>query len=455
MVRTPFLPTYDWIETYRRVNQLLVRREEVYYNEVDGLFTLPHFRNTKGMKLLHYPKVGIYIGKGASHSWLWFVELLEKIGVYDIHFMDEHDIWEGGLRVTNIFLVGGGDTYAIAEGLNKIGADELRSFVNNGGTYMGSCAGAYLLLHLSGPPFTPFSNFTKVQMANVSTSLPECKCMPTKFYSPYNDGYVIHPVRESLVLEPARDSFFRKGAALVAPLYGGPAMVPSKGETALAHYREFTDDTIFLAEQELAQRMFIGNAAVIKKRLGKGTLWLFGPHFEHPMFPLANSAIVKSMYISLNENDSRDYSNFSQEGKMIDGFFSKEVFKALKREVSNSRIMALGLESKQIYWVIGKKSYEPEKIRVFLETVWRRLPGLMTNRVVFGRKTEFEELSGMFCEIRKDIKSVASGLQKDEDTTPVAERMFTGLKRATARFLDIYFRNKYVRTIENKNNDIL
>ena len=47
--------------------------------------------------------------------------------------------------------------------------------------------------------------------------------------------------------------------------------------------------------------------------------------------------------------------------------------KGLKREVSNARIVANGLETNEVRWLIGNKIYEPIKIRFFLEAVWKRL----------------------------------------------------------------------------------
>lgn len=43
-------------------------------------------------KKLIYPKIGIYHGPGASHSWLWFVEILDAMGFWNIEFVDEQYI---------------------------------------------------------------------------------------------------------------------------------------------------------------------------------------------------------------------------------------------------------------------------------------------------------------------------------------------------------------------------
>ena len=98
------------------------------------------------------PVIGIYVGHGASHSWTWFADIFEKFGCYNVKFIDEADVEKGLLTDCNVFFISGGDTFAIAEGLGKPGAEEIERFVINGGIYIGSCAGAYLPLRSSLKP---------------------------------------------------------------------------------------------------------------------------------------------------------------------------------------------------------------------------------------------------------------------------------------------------------------
>jgi hypothetical protein len=371
------------------------------------------------------------------------VELFDRIGLYDVLFLNEEDLCEGGLQGIATVLIGGGDTHAIAEALGKKGADELRAFVAGGGVYIGSCAGAYLLLDLSGPPFTPFSGFTKVQMANVSQSLPQCKRLPTKFSSPYNGGYVIHPLRESLLLEPLEERFFVEGNTVRAPLYGGPSMIPSGGEIVLARYCGFDKETVFLTDKAIGEEMFMGKAAAVMRRLGKGTLWLFGPHFEHPNYPVANSIIAQCLYSSKNGGNYRDYPAASQAIQSLDAPPIKEALKVVKRELSNARIMASASETKDVHWQIGEKNYEPEKIRFFLETKWDRLMWLLKQRELLGKLSDFENLRDRSCDVARVMKELAARLQEGLDATPIAEKLFAELKETTALLLDIYFGNKY------------
>ena len=35
------------------------------------------------------PEVGVYVGRGASHSWTWFADIFDRAGYYDVSFLNE------------------------------------------------------------------------------------------------------------------------------------------------------------------------------------------------------------------------------------------------------------------------------------------------------------------------------------------------------------------------------
>jgi len=235
------------------------------------------------------PQIGIYTGSGASHSWLWFVEILDRMSFDHVHFVDERDILSNGLDRLNVLLMSGGDTFAIAEGLGEEGSDKLRSFIEGGGLYIGTCAGAYLPLRSSMDFLNQF-NFINVKIANISRRLsePERHALQKVACSSYGGDFIFHVVREDVVLEMANGYQANGKKEMIAPLYGGPSMLPSEDIEPVATYQGFTQKTKFLVEEELAQKTLIGNIAVAKKSMGKGHLYIFGPHFEHPHYPTCN-----------------------------------------------------------------------------------------------------------------------------------------------------------------------
>lgn len=438
------------LSDFRQANTVVARGGTVRINGRDGSLLIEPEQADSSLRSLYYPRAGIYVGKGASHSWLWLVELLDSIGWYDVSFFSEHDVHTGGLRDLNLFLVGGGDTYAIAEALSCQGARGLRGFIKQGGIYIGSCAGAYLLLDLNGPPFEPFTGFTRARMVNVSPVIPQCRCMPGKFHSPYNGMYVVHPVRESVMLKIATGSIFDAGESIIAPLYGGPAMDPSAGEDALAYYDDYTDDTLFLGDRELADTLLLRKAGVVRKQTGQGAMLLFGPHCEHPLYPKANRFMVKAIYteMALSAQQQRNTVPAAPDGTELHQSVVQSCLQEIKKDLSNARIMAVGLESQDLQWIIGKKSYEPEKIRVFLEAIWRRLLWIMQQEVLIGQQSELERVRVLFWVISRDLRELIGRINEgDTNTTPAAERLFARLKESAAAFLTVYFRTKYVQVV--------
>ena len=172
---------------------------------------------------LNVREIGIYTGAGTSHSWLWFVELLEKMDVNSLIFVNEQDLQcEKGLDGIDAFLLSGGDTFAIAEGMGERGAKNLERFIFSGGLYFGSCAGAYLPLNSTTNPLN-LLNLARVRISNLIKSRPPSLVDSEKFCTPYGCRYVYHPVRDEVRI--VREDGASTGAAeITAPLYGGPCM---------------------------------------------------------------------------------------------------------------------------------------------------------------------------------------------------------------------------------------
>ncbi len=171
-------------------------------------------------------------------------------------------------------------------------------------------------------------------------------------------------------------------------------MKVSDSSMILACYKEFTDKTSFLTNKATASKTLIGHAAIVRVESGTGCYYLFGPHLEHPKYPDANKFVAdavfwdtgKSVFQDTESTGLRDKTSTAFQEKFFrkqsaqptetDRLSGKEAFhfvRGLKRELSNSRIAASGLEFLPLRWVIGKKVYEPEKVRVFLESMWKRI----------------------------------------------------------------------------------
>jgi glutamine amidotransferase-like uncharacterized protein len=384
------------------------------------------------------PSLGIYTGSGASHSWLWFVEILDRMGFYNVHFVGEKDILSNALEAMNVLLMSGGDTFAMAEGLGKEGSDKLKSFIEGGGLYIGSCAGAYLPLKSSMNFLNQF-NFINVKISNISRRLSETERSLFQKYtcSSYGCDFVFHVVREDVALKMMNGYQANGKREMVAPLFGGPSMLLSEDIEPIATYQGFTKKTKFLVEEGLAERTLIGNIAVAKKSMGKGHLYIFGPHFEHPDYPWCNLFLAELIRKNQNGRPPQVQKDFS--GNPIKGEALRELLKDLKRELSNSRIMASGMDDFSVSWLIGNKYYEPEKISVFINTVWNKLKDLESASGLEVEKESLLRCIEISKEITKEIRTIKSEMREQDDATSLAAELFLDLKTLSSNFFRLYF----------------
>jgi glutamine amidotransferase-like uncharacterized protein len=379
------------------------------------------------------PEVGIYVGQGASHSWTWFADLFDREAYTNVSFFDEQDIASGMLSGVDVFFVSGGDTFAIAQGLGKTGADAIDKFVSSGGIYIGACAGAYLPLNSSLPPLNHF-NFVGSRIANLTKNLPEAVAKPEKFCTEYGCRYVYHPVRENVRLRLT--AWGRDGQFVEAPLYGGPALMPSDDAVVLAEYAGFTDSTEFLIDREMAARALLGTAAAIKKNYGRGFFYLFGPHFEHPEFHEANGLLFE-IFADIKTSLTSPVAGTARQP------VEKKQYLAFLSAVSNARIMALALERASYSWLIGRKVYDPEKIRVFLETIWKRAKLLLASECLSCiENSDIVLLTLQAVDISETIQKLRSDANPGAHETALAEFLFLTLRKTAAAFLTIYFHLK-------------
>ncbi len=390
------------------------------------------------------PRIGVYSGRGASHSWLWFAEILDRMGLDDVVFLNERDIVGGGLDMADVLLMSGGDTFAIAEGLGEEGSDRLRNFIKGGGLYIGTCAGAYLPLRSSMPYLNRF-NFIDVKISNISRRLSEDErsLFEKSSCSSYGCDFIYHVVREEVVLEMVH-GFPGDEEEMIAPLYGGPSMLPSEDIEPIATYNGFTKRTRFLVKEELAVKTLIGKIAVCKKIIGDGELYILGPHFEHPHYPSCNLYLRKIIFKHLERGSFGVKKFFYEEGQSVSGDSLKGYLKDLKRGLSNARIQASGMNDVNREWLIGNKLYQTEKISVFLNVIWDKLKRLETLPDLKMDEERLWECIERSKSLPSVIQAIRHKMKEGEDTTSLATGLFENLKLLSACFLNLYFKSKRV-----------
>ena len=428
-----FETVYD---AYAAANTRLVRGERVYF---DPFLKSRPFTSCKSSrsKPVSYPKIGIYTGTGSSHSWLWFVDLFDRMGFHDLYLLDAAAIQSKNLASLDVLAVSGGDTFAVARALGPYGARALKRFIENGGLYIGSCAGAYLVMRSSKPHLNLF-NYTSVRITNLSKWLPACRGLAHKFSQAYGCDYIFHPVRDAVTIQPTGQAPFWGTRPLDAPLFGGPGMIPSDTDCVLARYKAFTNKTRYLVDETLARETLLGKAAAIRTSLGKGHLYLLGPHFEHPHFQEANRLVADAVYWDGGRlhNAAGPTQNDVPALAVTAG---QKLLQTLKRELSNSRIVAVGLEMMPVRWLIGNKYYDPEKIRVFLDAMWQRIKRLEKSGPLRTKPEIAVQLAAFAEKTTGLLRELKHRLDDGDDTDPLARDLFTLLPGFTTAFLGLYF----------------
>lgn len=393
-----------------------------------------------------YPRVAVYTGSGASHSWIWFADLMERIGLYDITFIVESDLSSGGLDGFDFLLVGGGDTYAMAESLGGDGARAILRFVGDGGLYLGSCAGAYLVLTgVDLEPFTPFRLVTG-EMRNVMPDPPKPRCLDHKYLARYGEEWVFHPVYGEVELGPgdAAAGFpcFDGGVTIMAPLFGGPVMEGATEDEVVARYTALSDRAAFLWPRGDAMRLVDGRAAVVVSGIGEGTAVVSGPHLEHPLFPGANAMVAEVLrrhWERVGRRGGDRLPTGRRSGGHVDGEEATRLAQEIRRQVSNARIVAFGLEKMPVTWRIGLKVWEPEKVRMFLDYAWYRLPFVARRAALVSPGERLAHLAGGYGAVTGLVRSVKARIESGENSQAEAELLLGKLKELTAVFLSLYF----------------
>lgn len=427
-------------QPYTDINLDLSQGKARYIRKADGSIRISSVPEPESRRM-RYPRIGIYAGSGSSHSWLWFVDMFEKTGFLDLAFLDEASVKKNGLRHLDVLVISGGDTFAVAEALGRQGADHIKSFVERGGVYIGSCAGAYLPMNSSKKPLDMF-NFVDVKITNLSKTLPESEKNSCKFCTSYGCDFVFHPVREEVRLKSA--GTFSPVSEFNAPLYGGPGMKVSDPATVLAYYCGFTEKTSFLTGKEIASKTLVGHAAIVRIPSGDGCFYLFGPHLEHPNYPDANTCIADAILWETGKINGyihpfTENPRAAGSDEILSGKKAKDFVRELRRELSNSRIAASSLEFLPIRWLIGKKVYEPEKVRVFLESMWKRIKKL-EKQDGFDVSPGFAETMVLLAvQTTAALRKIKSSLDHQEDTLDSAIFVFDLLHRLSISFFYLYF----------------
>jgi len=292
----------------------------------------------------------VYAGEGSSHSWTWLADLFESRNMFDVRFVDSKGFSEGLDATFSMVIVSGGDGFKIAGSIGNHGFAHLKGFIHKGGGYLGICAGAYLPLHSSLPPFDQF-NVSSTKIENIDCTRPAPGTSPRTAVS-YGRCSIFHPVRGEVEVE-------LDGRSVLAPIYGGPIFKEPDRDHVLLRYSRFTDSTEFQYDKSLAQSMMLGHPAGIESVHGKGRLLLFGPHLEHPKYPEANRIFLDLV---------GDYRRKIEGSAKTDELAPKA--SGLSRSIGDLKVAVLGLENRS--FLVGRKLWDGSRLLELIAAIEKR-----------------------------------------------------------------------------------
>lgn len=211
----------------------------------------------------------------------------------------------------------------------------------------------------------------------------------------------------------------------------------------LAVYEGFTRKTSFLTSRKIAEKTLIKKAAVIRVPYKKGQFYLLGPHLEHPKFKEANQFIIDAVISETGMVQNRGSSKYRLKSaplkEKITGKQAKELLLSIRRELSNSRIVAASLEFLPIQWLIGQKVYEPQKMRVYLESMWKRMKALEKNKVLILEPGLYSRITSAACQITLELRRIKQQIDENLDSLETAVKIFDLLHVLSSSFFDLYF----------------
>jgi glutamine amidotransferase-like uncharacterized protein len=213
----------------------------------------PQFDDNAHIQMTNALRVGIYAGSGSvsssGHDPGWIRQSLRH-QFKQVMLIDNIDIASGVLDHLDVVVFGGGSSSAQGRGLGHEGRSAVRSFIENGGGYVGICAGAYLA------------------MSSRDEYLRIIDCRPG---GSSGSGVVLADFSST-----AGDAIDVRGQQQIK-YSGGPLIETESLPATCSVWATFAED---LARADKKPVPLAGKAAIVAAEFGDGRLVLFSPHPE-------------------------------------------------------------------------------------------------------------------------------------------------------------------------------
>lgn len=213
-------------------------------------------------------KVGIFCGETHRANYIrYWCDLAEALGSagFALEFIDDHDLRQGNLKGIDLFLMPGGSSVGKTKALQSGAAAAFQNFMQNGGKYIGICAGMYLVTGYNDNAL-PYQVLKRTKVLNMQDGLP--------LYT--ITGQV--QVRKTLENHPV---FYGVGDEIHITFERGPIYEDTDEVVRLAAF-EAIDRGDWLMDEEEGKRLILGSTAIAED---PGRMVLFSVHPETAAFP--------------------------------------------------------------------------------------------------------------------------------------------------------------------------
>ncbi len=203
-------------------------------------------------------RVAIYDhSDGSAKSPKALRKILTEVAGFTCQKVTPQDIRDGKLADCDVLIIPGGSGSLQSKNLEQSGRDQIRSFVQNGGGYVGICAGSYLAT----------SDYTW------SLHLLNAKVFDRAHWA-RGTGEV------RLKITDSGQSLLQENANEVACYYGqGPLLIPDT-KPDLPAYEPLAEYATEIAEKGAPMGVMIGTTAIARSHFGKGRVICYSPHPE-------------------------------------------------------------------------------------------------------------------------------------------------------------------------------
>ena len=237
-------------------------------------------------------RVAVYVGPGARGVGMFrWMQITDQAQELSVRYVDGTEIRNGALKFTDLLVMPGGKSRTEADRLGEKGQLEIRNFIERGGSYIGSCAGAFLLMRGEGP-LTDDPTGRRRRILGIAP------------FKHRNGDYGGEAMLQVVYSKEAETLCGIKAGRREERFNGGPVMDPSEPVPG-ADFRVMArfDSNLHSDTKnpdEPGRPLMAGGASAVAGTFGRGRVWLFAGHPEY--YPSTWSSVSGAFKFTTGRN---------------------------------------------------------------------------------------------------------------------------------------------------------